>query len=68
MEDGVVNKGVNSKYCNDIMHFTSWMHKNEPSWFTDYGKAQFEELNLLQEDETKRRHRQRMKQGWMGLL
>ena len=68
MEDGVVDKGVYSKYCNDIMHFTSWMQENEPAWFTDYGKAQFEELNMLQEDETRLRRRKQLKQGWLGLL
>jgi hypothetical protein len=35
MEDGVVDKGVYSKYCNDIIHFTRWMHGNELAWFTD---------------------------------
>ena len=68
MEDGVVDKGVYSKYCNDIIHFSRWMHENELAWFTDHGKAMYDELNLQQEDETKLLRRRRIKEGWMGLL
>jgi hypothetical protein len=68
MEDGVVDKAVYSKYCNDIMHFANWMREHEESWFTDYGKAFYDELNLLQEDEKKKDRRKRIKDGWMARL
>jgi hypothetical protein len=42
------------------------MHKNELAWFTDYGKAKFNKLNLLQEDKTNLRRRKQIKEGWMG--
>jgi hypothetical protein len=68
MADGVVDKGVYSKYCNDIIHFASWMNENEVAWFTDYGKATYDALHLLQEDERKQDRRKRIKAGWMAML
>jgi hypothetical protein len=56
MEDDMVDKGVYLKYCNDIIHFASWRCENQVSWFTDYGKAAYNELNLL------------IKEGWMVML
>ncbi len=68
MADGVVDKGVYSKYCNDIIHFATWAHDHEVGWFTEYGLASYEGLHLLQEDERRLSRRKRIKAGWMALL
>jgi hypothetical protein len=47
MEDGIVAIGVYSRCCNEIMHFLTWIHQNEASWFTDYGKGKYDELLVL---------------------
>jgi hypothetical protein len=28
MEDGIVATGLYSRYCNDIIHFLTWIHPN----------------------------------------
>jgi hypothetical protein len=68
MEDGVVDKGVYSKYCNDIIHFASWICENQVSWLTYHGKATYDELNLLHEDEKKKDRRKLIKEGWIAMI
>jgi hypothetical protein len=68
MADGVVDKQVYPKYCNDIIHFATWIHATGLAWCTAYGKASFEAMNMLQEDEKRKDRSKQIKDGWMALL
>ena len=68
MADGIVAKGVYSKYCNGIIHFGSWVHGNEVKWFTDHVKEMYEGLILLQAGEKAFDRRKQIKAGWMAVL
>jgi hypothetical protein len=68
MEDGIVDKGVYSRYCNEIIHLLTWIHQNEPTWLTEYGQGRYNELLVLQEGENKNARRKRIKDAWMEML
>jgi hypothetical protein len=68
MEDGIVNKGVYSKYCNEVILFAAWIHGHQASWFTQFGKTKYDELLVLQEGENQRQRRTQIKDEWMTML
>jgi hypothetical protein len=68
MEDGIVDKGVYSRYCNEIIHLLTWINENEPTWLTEYGQGRYNELLVLQEGENKNARRKRIKEAWMEML
>jgi hypothetical protein len=37
MRDGIVNKGVYGRYCNDIILIADWAAINQSDWFTPFG-------------------------------
>jgi hypothetical protein len=51
MEDGIVDTGVYSRYCNKIIHFATWIRENEVSWLTEYGMGKIDKLVVSREDE-----------------
>jgi hypothetical protein len=38
-EDGIVDTGIYLRYCNEIIHLSTWINQNEDSWFTEFGKG-----------------------------
>jgi hypothetical protein len=68
MEDGIVDPTVYSRYCNKIMTFGTWIHDNDPSWFTEFGMVKYEELQVLKEGEGSRLRRKRIKDEWLAML
>jgi hypothetical protein len=53
MRDGIVDKGVYVRYCNDIILLTDWAAVNQPDWFTPFGLEKYSQLKVLLEEETK---------------
>jgi hypothetical protein len=68
MEDGIVDPTVYSRYCNKIMTLGTWIHDNEPSWFTEFGMGKYEELQVLQEGKGSGLRRKRIKDEWLAML
>jgi hypothetical protein len=68
MEDGIVATGVYSKYCNEIILLATWIHKNQASWFTEYGKGKYNELLVLQEGEKTKECHKHTKELLMEML
>jgi hypothetical protein len=68
MEDGIVDKGVYSKYCNEVMLFADWIHGHQASWFTEFGQMKYDGLLVLQEGENRKQRRKRIKDKWMTML
>ena len=53
MRDGIVDKGVYARYCNDIILLADWAAVNQSDWFTPFGLEKYSELKVLLEDESK---------------
>jgi hypothetical protein len=68
MEDGIVDKGVYSKYCNKVILFAAWIHAIQASWFTKFGMGKYEELLVLREGKNKKACHKRIKEEWMMML
>jgi hypothetical protein len=68
MEEEIVDPGVYSRYCNEIMHVLRWMNENEPTWFTEYGQGRYNELLVLQEGKKVRARQKLTKEEWMEML
>ena len=68
MQDGVVDKDVYGRYVNEIVHFIGWVYTNKPMWMTEFGKTQYENINIvLREGEKTRAKQKRIKEAWMTL-
>jgi hypothetical protein len=68
MRDGIVDKSVYARYCNDIILIADWAAGNQSNWFTPFGLQKYTELKVPLEDETKFAHQKRTKAGWMAIL
>jgi hypothetical protein len=65
MEDRIVDTGGYSRYCNEIIHFVTWIRENKVSRFTEYGKGKYDELLVLQENKRTKECHERIKEAWM---
>ena len=65
MQDGIVDTSVYSRYCNEIILFASWSLLHEPDWFTDFGRNECANLQVLHEGERKVDRRKRIKCQWL---
>jgi hypothetical protein len=45
-----------------------WIHGNQASWFTEFGKGKYEEFLVLQEGKKRKECRRRIKEEWMTML
>jgi hypothetical protein len=68
MENGIVDTGAYSRYCNEIIHFVTRIRENEVSWLTKYGKGKMDELVVLREDKRANKRRKHIKEAWMEML
>jgi hypothetical protein len=50
------------------MTLGTWIHDNEPCWFTEFGMGKYKELQVLQEGEGSRIRRKRIKDEWLAML
>ena len=46
MQDGIVDPGVHSKHTSEIIHFAAWVHSDQEDWFAQFGKDNFDALDL----------------------
>jgi hypothetical protein len=53
MRDGIVDKGVYARYCNDIILLADCAVVNQLDWFTPFGLEKYSEVKVRLEDETK---------------
>jgi hypothetical protein len=64
MRDGIVDRGVYARYCNDIILLADWAAVNQLDWIPPFGLEKYSELK----DETKFVHRKQTKTRWMAIL
>jgi hypothetical protein len=68
MRDGIVVPGVHSKHTNEIIHFAAWVRTDREDWLTQYGKDNFDALDLERKNEGINARQKRVKEGWMAML
>ena len=45
-----------------------WVHSDQEDWFIQFGKDNYDELDLERENECIRARQKRVKEGWMAMF
>lgn len=72
MRDGVVLEAVYVRYCNEIIHFMTWLYERDDDlelpWLTDLGRQTVDSAEVVFDGESAKTHRARVKAAWMERL